>query len=107
MQVILHLRPVGKGEAHALEDIDNLILHDGERVTGTKCHRIWCTCEVYTLCVRLSLLCVLFEGFYLLDSQLFQLINLYADLFLHVGRNIPELCHEHSDLTFLAEVFLV
>ena len=35
VEVVLHLGTVGQHEAHAREDVDNLVRHDGQRVACT------------------------------------------------------------------------
>ncbi len=44
--VVIYLWTLIEGEAHAAEDVDDLILHDGQWMTGTESYRISCTGQV-------------------------------------------------------------
>ena len=44
--VVIYLRTLEKGKAHASENVDNLILHYGEWMAGTECYRVGGTGQV-------------------------------------------------------------
>ena len=62
VKVVVNLWSFSKGEAHTLEDVDNLVLNDIKRMTCAEQYWISRTCEVEVVCRLLSNL-VLFLKF--------------------------------------------
>ena len=104
MQVVVDFRTFGQGEAHSREDVDNLVLHDGQRMARAKAHRVGGACQVkVVLAVGLSL--HLFLQFVdTLLCQLLQFIDFDADDLFLVSGYIAEVGHQLGDFTLLAEV---
>ena len=104
MLVIIDFRTMIKRESHALEDIDNLILHDRQRMTRTQVDGIRRTCEVEFLSIGFLGLNLLAKLIDFLLRVLFQLIDLDAYCLFLVSGNIAEISHDGIDLAFLAQI---
>ena len=104
--VVLHLRAFCQGETKAAEDIDDFILDNRQGMTRAERNGIRCAREVdrRSTCDR-ALSGTLLQGVYLLLSEVLQLVNLHAHLFLQFGGNTPEVIHQLRNLTFFAQVF--
>ena len=103
--VVLHLRAFCQGETKAAEDVDDFILDNSQGMTRTEGNGIRCASEVdrRSTCSR-TFSSTLLQGVYLFLSEVLQLVNLHADLFLQFGRNTPEVVHQLRNLAFLAQV---
>ena len=103
--VVLDFRSFGQCEAKARKDIYNLILHDGERMARAQRYGIGRAGQVQF--VGAAVLRV--HG--LLQSRNFflgfglQVVQFHSHLFLHFGRDIPEVRHQGVQASFLAQVF--
>ena len=42
MEIVFHLGTVGQYEAHATEDVDDLVGDDGQRMACAKGNGVWC-----------------------------------------------------------------
>ena len=103
--VVVDLRPMKQREAHALENLYDLVLDDGERMARAQVDGVGRAREVEALLSRLRGLHRLAELVDLLRGQLLELVDLHAELLFLVFRHGAELVHELTDLTFLAQVF--
>ena len=66
VEVVVNLGSFGKREAHALEDVNNLILDNVERMTCAELYRISRTGEVEVVCRLLGYLVLLLKFVYFL-----------------------------------------
>ena len=105
VEVILHLGTVGDVEAHAGEYVDDLVLHDGERMTCAQSDGVSRAGQVEFVAAVVLTLEHLFQGGDALLRALFQFVELHADLLFLFSRHIAEVRHQFTDDPFLAEVF--
>ena len=104
VQVVFHLRAVGQYEAHAREDVDDLVLHDGQRMAGAQLDGVGRARQVDVVALRLSRLQVLAQAVDAVEGHLFQFVDAYSHRFLLIGGHIAEVLHQGVDLAFLAQV---
>ena len=103
--VILHLRTFGKREAHAREDVHNLVLHNSKRMASTKANGIRSAREIKVITgnsCHLNLITQLVDA---LQSQILQFIDAHTHFLLHLGRHQTEVGHKGIELSFLTKVF--
>ena len=103
--VIFHLGSVGDGEAKAREDVDNFVLHDGERMARAERGGVGRAGEVEAAVVVLlgcHASAQLREFF--LQGRL-QLVKLHAYFPLLVGCHVAEFRHQAVYHAFLAQIF--
>ena len=105
VQVVLNLGTVGKHEAHAREDVDNLVGNDGQRVARAQLNGVGSTRQIELYVARFLGFALLAQLVDALGGQRLQLVNLHANGLLLVGCNSSEIVHQGSDLTLLAEIF--
>ena len=105
VQIVINLRSLSQREAHALENVDNLVLHDGQRMASAQLDGVGSACQVYVVCRVLGCLALLPELVDASRCQLFQFVNLHSDSFLLVGSHVAEVLHQGIDLAFFAQVF--
>ena len=91
-------------EAHALEDVDDFVAHDGERVARAQGYRVCRAREVELLARGLLGLDLFAKLVDLVLGVLLQLVYFNADSLLLVGRHIAEISHEGVDFAFLAQI---
>ena len=102
--VVLHLGTIGQGEAHAGEDVDDLVLHDGERVACAQLYGVGRTGEVHLGSTAVVGLEGLFEFGDALCSAGLQCVESHAHLFLLLGRHVTEVGHQVIDGALLAQI---
>ena len=105
MEVVFHLRTVGQHKSHTLEDIDDLIAYDGQRVTCSQLDGVGRTCQVNDVALVLSGGQLLTQTVDAFSGFLLQLVDLHTNGLLLVSSHITEFLHQCIDLTFLAQVF--
>ena len=102
--VVLHLGAVGQGEAHAGKDVDDLVLHDGERVACAQLYGVGRTCEIHLGSTAVVGLEGLFEFGDALCGAGLQCVESHAHLFLLLGGYVAEVGHQVIDGALLAQV---
>ena len=102
--VVIHLRTLEQGKAHAAEDVDNLVLDYCQWVACTQSYRIGSTGQVDVIARRFGLFHLLLQAIDLGEGSLLQFVNLDTHLFLLVAWHIAEVGHEGVDFTLLAEI---
>ena len=102
--VVVDLGTVVECEAHALEDVDDLILDNGQRVTGTQSDRVGRTRQVLVVVAGIGRGDLLAQGVDLVLSGFFQFVDLDAYGLFLVSGHIAEVCHDGIDLTFFAQI---
>ena len=105
VQVVVDLRTFGQRESHALEDVDDLVLHDGQRVACAQLDGVGRTREVEVVGFLGSVLQLLLQGVDVVEGELLQFVDLHADGLLVLGCHIAEVLHQRINLTLAAEVF--
>ena len=105
VQIVVDFRPLGQREAHALENVDNLVLHDGQRMARTQTNRVGRTRQVDVVGLVATTLQLLLERVDMVESQLFQLVDFHSDHLLLLGSHIAEIRHQRVDFALSAEVF--
>ena len=84
--VVVDLGTVVECEAHALEDVDDLILDNGQRVTGAQGDGVGRTCQILVVVAGVSRGDLLAQGVDLVLSGFFQFVDLDANgLFWSAG----------------------
>ena len=105
MEVVLNLRTVSQHEAHAAEDVDDLVGDDGQWMACAKGNGVGRACQIDGIVASLLSL----AGFtQLVDAfciALLQLVDFHANLFLLFGRHRTEVVHQFGYLALLAQVF--
>ena len=104
VKVVLYLRTVSQCEAHALENLHNLILHDRERVACAELDRVGSTGKVEVIGNSLSSCHLFLESVDLIECELLEFVNLHTKLLLLIGRHATEVGHQGVELTFLTEI---
>ena len=94
MQVVFHFRTVGKGETHALENVDNLIGHNGYGMTGAKTNGVGRAGEVDVVVTLVGRGNLLAERIDMVGGSLLQFVNLHAHFTLLLGSNGAEVGHQ-------------
>jgi len=102
--VVVDLGTVVECEAHALEDVDDLILDNGQRVTGAQGDGVGRTCQILVVVAGVSRGDLLAQGVDLVLSGFFQFVDLDANGLFLVSGHIAEVCHDGIDLTFFAQI---
>jgi len=102
--VVVDLGTVVEREAHALEDVDDLILDNGQGMTGAQGDRVGRACQVLVVVAGIGKGDLLAQRVDLVLSDFFQLVDLDAYGFFLVCGHVTEVCHDGIDLTFLAQV---
>ena len=105
VQVVVNLRTLSQCEAHALEYVDDLILHDCKRMACAEAYRVSRACQVDVVSRFLSLCVLLFQIVDLLQSCLLQLVDLHTYNLLLIRRYVAEVSHESCNLALFAQVF--
>ncbi len=105
MQVIFHLRTVGKDESHTRENIDNLVSDNGQWMTGTQLNRVGSACQIDSITFTFLCLAFLAELIDTFCGKCFQLVDFHTNGLLLVGSHITEISHQCRNLTFFAEIF--
>ena len=105
MEVVFHLRTVGQHKAHARENVDNLILHDGQRVACAQFDRVGRAGKVDVVALSLGSSEVVAQRVDFVEGHLFQFVDTNAHSFLLVGSHVSEILHQCVNLTFLAQIF--
>ena len=105
MPVILHFRTVGHGEAKTREDVDNFVLHDGERVARAQSDGVRRAGKVNVGMVGFLASQRLAKRVDLVLQGCLQFVDFHAHLTLLLGGNFTELSHEVVNETFLAQIF--
>ena len=104
VEVVLHLGSVGQHEAHAREDVDDFVGHDGQRVARAELDGVGGARQVHLLVARLLGLTLLAQLVDALQCHLLQLVDLHAHGLLLVGSHVTEIVHQGGNLALLAEV---
>ena len=102
--VVIYLRTMIQGEAHAREDVDNLVLDNCQRMASTQSHWVRGTGQVEVVVRILSLFHLLLQRIDALGGRLLQLIDFHTNGFLLVGSYRAEVVHERIDLALLAQI---
>ena len=105
VQVVVYLRSFGQREAHTLEDVDNLVLRDAQRMACTQLDGVGCAGEVDVLSLVVTTLQLFLQCVDVVEGLLFQFVNLNADSLLVLGCHVTEVLHQCVDFAFAAEVF--
>ena len=105
VQVVLHFGTVCQHEAHAREDVYNLVGDDGQRMACTQLNGVGSACQVYGLVASLLRGAFLAQLVDALCGQRLQLVDFHADGLLLVGGNGAEVVHQGRNLALLAQVF--
>ena len=105
MQVVFCLWSISKHKSHTRENVDDLVLDDGQRMACSELYRIGSPCQVESLVAVFACFDGITQGIESFECCLLELIDFHSHLFLLVGRYIPKICHYGIDLTFLAEIF--
>ena len=105
MLVVIDLRSLEEREAHALEDVDDLVSDKRQRMTRSQADGVGCACQVEALRACLGGLHLLTQSVDLLCGGRFQLIDLDAKFTLLLLGHIAEVGNDGVDFTFLAQVF--
>ena len=107
VQVVVDFRPLGQRESHALEDVDDFVLHDGERMARAQRNGVGRAREVDVLGLARGSRCLhlLLQRIDVVESLLFQLVELDAHGFLLVGSHVAEVRHQRVDFALAAQVF--
>lgn len=104
MPVVLHLGAVGKREAQAAEDVDNLVLDDSEGVARTQLHGVGGTSEVEVTMVGIGCGKLLAQLGHTRLGKVFEFINADADFLLHLRGDETEVVHQLGNLSFFTQV---
>ena len=105
MEVVVDFGSFGKGESHALEDVDNLVFHDVERMARAEGDGVGSAREVDVVADGVGSFELLFQLVDFVECFLLELVDFDADGFLFFGCHVAEVGHEGVDFTFLAEIF--
>ena len=102
--VVLHLGSLGEGESQTGEDVDNLVLDNGQRMARAQGDGVRSASQVDV--VRHGLLCGSgsLEFVDALCGASLEFIDAHAEFFLQFGRHGTEVIHEAADFTFLAKI---
>ena len=102
--VVLHLGTFGEGEAEAREDIDDLVLDDGQGMARAKRDGVSGTREVEVVGNSLLSASCGLELVDALGGVVLEFVDVAPHLFLHVVGDGTELIHQRADFTFLTQI---
>ena len=105
VEVVVDFGSFGKGESHALEDVNNLVLHDVERMARAEGYGVGRAREVDVVADGVGSLELLFELVDFVECFLLEFVDFDAHGLFLFGRHVAEVGHEGVDFTFLAEIF--
>ena len=105
MPVVFDLRTVGERKAHASEDVDDLLLHERERVACSQSDGVGRARQVQCGVIVLRRRQLLLQGVETVLERRFELVEVDAHLLLLVGSHVAELRHKLVHLSFLAQEF--
>ena len=105
MPVVLDFGTFGNRETQSAKDVANFVFYQRERVTRAHRNRVGRAGEVDILLVGVRIFKFAFQLVQLLDSSLFQLVQLFAHFAFLIGSHASEIVEKLGNFTFLAEVF--
>ena len=103
--IVLHLGTIGKREAEAREDVNNLVAHEGQGVARTQSDGIRRAGQVEVIVVVFAGSHCFFEGSELFLKRRLEFVELHAHFAFLLSRHIAKVGHQVVDDTFLAEIF--
>ena len=103
--VIIYLRTIGQHEAHARENVDDVVGDNGKWMARAQLNGVGGAREVDVVTSGLGLFQLLPQLVDAGDGSLLELVDLDADRLFLFGGDIVEIGHEGIDFTFLTKIF--